>query len=158
MLGCLAITGLPSWTWAPFADWVPKWGELLTILGVGFLVGMACDSFLREILENSYCLSKRGVDVHPKLREAQLVVVVATVGSEWQPWWSRCAQVDQLLPIVAGLCWSVLGLMRYELHQLSGYWEEVGGLPPAQDVERWKHSLYSNDLPVGEEECFARLS
>ncbi|CAL2266809.1 unnamed protein product [Prunus armeniaca] len=95
LLGCPAVTGLPSWIWTPFADWVPNWSEPLTILGVGFLVGiglrflldLGCPtcvnawllftllhianltsllSSLREILENLYCLSKRRVAVHPK--------------------------------------------------------------------------------------------
>ncbi|CAL2238621.1 unnamed protein product [Prunus armeniaca] len=26
--------------WTPFANWVPNWNELLTVLGVGFPVGM----------------------------------------------------------------------------------------------------------------------
>ncbi|CAL8166217.1 unnamed protein product [Prunus armeniaca] len=95
LLGCPAVTGLPSWIWTPFADWVPNWSEPLTVLGVGFLVGiglrflldLGCPtcvnawllftllhianltsllSSLREILENLYCLSKRRVVVHPK--------------------------------------------------------------------------------------------
>ncbi|CAL2245957.1 unnamed protein product [Prunus armeniaca] len=76
-------------------NWVPNWSEPLTVLGVGFLVGiglrflldLGCPtcvnawllftllhianltsllSSLREILENLYCLSKRRVAVHPK--------------------------------------------------------------------------------------------
>ncbi|CAL2247521.1 unnamed protein product [Prunus armeniaca] len=95
LLGCPAVTGLPSWILTPFADWVPNWNEPLTVLGVGFPVGiglrflldLGCPtcvnagllfillhienltsllSSLREILENLYCLSKRGVAVHPK--------------------------------------------------------------------------------------------
>ncbi|CAL2231465.1 unnamed protein product [Prunus armeniaca] len=70
---------------------------LFTLLHIANLTSLL--SSLREILKNSYCLSKRGVVVYPK--------------------------VDQLLPIVAGLGWSVLGLMRCEPHKLSGYQEEV---------------------------------
>ncbi|CAL2229287.1 unnamed protein product [Prunus armeniaca] len=78
-------------------------------------------SSLREILENLYCLSKRGVAVHPKASRA------LTVGSGRQLWWSRCAQMDQLLPIVAGLGWNMLGLMRCGPRQLSEYRDEVDG-------------------------------
>ncbi|CAL2276326.1 unnamed protein product [Prunus armeniaca] len=156
MLGCLAVTGLPSWIWTPFADWVPNWSEPLIVLGVGFPVGiglrflldLGCPtcvnawllftllhianltsllSSLREILENLYCLSKRGVAVHPKM--------------------------DQLLPIIAALGWSMLGLVRCRPRQLSGYPEEVGGLPPAQDIEIWKHNGPDlDDLLAGQDE------
>ncbi|CAL8087237.1 unnamed protein product [Prunus armeniaca] len=126
-------------------DWVPNWSGLLTVLGVGFPIGMG---FLREILENLYCLSKRGVAVHPKASRA------LTVGSGQQLWWSRCAQMDQLLPIVAGLRWNMLGLMRCGPRQLSEYRDEVDGLLPAQDVERWKHNILDfDDLTVEQKEC-----
>ncbi|CAL2270959.1 unnamed protein product [Prunus armeniaca] len=50
-------------------------------------------NLLSEILENLYCLSKRGVVVHPKgqLGEAWLVVVMT--GDDWQ--WSA-AVVEQV--------------------------------------------------------------
>ncbi|CAL2252646.1 unnamed protein product [Prunus armeniaca] len=48
-----------------------------------------------------------------------------------QLWWGMFAQMDRLLPIIAGLGWSMLGLVRCRPRQLSGYPEEVGGLPPA---------------------------
>ncbi|KAI5323671.1 hypothetical protein L3X38_032743 [Prunus dulcis] len=91
-----SVTELPSVSWTPFVDWVPNWSKLLSVLGVGFSAGMGLRSLLdlgcptcvnagllftllhianltsllsslREILENSYCLSKRGVAVHPKV-------------------------------------------------------------------------------------------
>ncbi|CAL9000516.1 unnamed protein product [Prunus brigantina] len=36
--------------------------------------------------------------------------------------------MDQLLPIIACLGWSMLGLAHCRPCQLSGYWEEVGDL------------------------------
>ncbi|CAL2278329.1 unnamed protein product [Prunus armeniaca] len=111
---------------------------LFTLLHIANLTSLL--SSLREILENLYCLSKRGVAVHPKL------------------WWGMFAQMDQLLPIIAGLGWSMLGLVRCRPRQLSGYPEEVGGLPPAQDIERWKHNGPDlDDLLAGQDECFAGL-
>ncbi|KAI5313526.1 hypothetical protein L3X38_042702 [Prunus dulcis] len=91
----LQLSWLSSMSWTPFADQIPNWSRLLTVLGVGFPVGMSLQFFLdpgcptcintellftlshianltsllsslRKILENLYCLSKRGVDVHPK--------------------------------------------------------------------------------------------
>ncbi|CAL8992762.1 unnamed protein product [Prunus brigantina] len=85
-------------SWTPFAYWVPNWSGLLTVLGVGLPVGMGlqflldlgCPTYvnvgllftllhianltsllsnLREILENLYCLSKRGVAMHPKFAQ-----------------------------------------------------------------------------------------
>ncbi|CAL8157427.1 unnamed protein product [Prunus armeniaca] len=48
------------------------------------------------------------------------------VGSGQQLWWSKCAQMDQLLPITAsmgGACWA----SRVACHVRDG--EKVGGLP-----------------------------
>ncbi|CAL8996843.1 unnamed protein product [Prunus brigantina] len=82
-----------------FADRIRNWSRLLTVLGVGFpvemslrfLLDLSCPtctntwllftlsnianltslpSSLRKILENLYCLSKRGVAVHPKVSRA----------------------------------------------------------------------------------------
>ena len=52
----------------------------------------------------------------------------------------------------------MLGFMRCGPRQLGKYREEVGGLPPAQDVERWKQNgLDFDDLPAGQEKCSAGL-
>ncbi|CAL2277170.1 unnamed protein product [Prunus armeniaca] len=99
MLGCLAVTGLPSVSSTPFVDRVPNWSELLTVLGVGFPVGMGLrflldlgcltclekdlGEFVLFVEERSHCASQG------QLGEARFVVVVATAGSEQQPWWSR---------------------------------------------------------------------
>ncbi|CAL2247435.1 unnamed protein product [Prunus armeniaca] len=82
-------------SWTPFTDQILDWCRLLTVVGVGFPVEMSlrflldsscptCTntgllftlsyianltsllSSLRKILENLYCLSNRGVTVHPK--------------------------------------------------------------------------------------------
>ncbi|CAL8993584.1 unnamed protein product, partial [Prunus brigantina] len=87
---------------------------LFTFLHIANLTSLL--SSLREIFENLYCLSKRGVAVHPK------------AGCR-RDWWL-----------------------------LSKYREEVGGLAPAQDVERWKQNgPDSDDLPAGQEKCSAGL-
>lgn len=63
-------------------------------------------------------------------------------------------KMDQLLPIVASLGWTMLGLMRCKPHQLSKYRDEVDGLPLAQAVERWKQNILDfDDLPAEHKEC-----
>ena len=93
-------SGLSSVSWTPFADRILNWCRLLTVVGVGFPVGKSlrflldpgCPtcintgllftlsyianltsllSGLRKILENLYCLSKRGVAMHPKVSQAR---------------------------------------------------------------------------------------
>ncbi|CAL8091975.1 unnamed protein product [Prunus armeniaca] len=145
-------------------DWVPNWSELLTVLGVGFPVGMGlrflldlgCPtcvnagllftllhianltsllSSLGEILENLYSLSKRGVAVHPKLSRArQLGEVQLVVVVTCDGWQWATAVVKQV-----GADGPAVAYHRRP-HQLSGYREEVGGLTSAQDVERRKHN------------------
>ncbi|CAL2244857.1 unnamed protein product [Prunus armeniaca] len=49
------------------------------------------------------------------------------------------------------------GLKHAGQHQLSEYQGEVDGLPPAHDVERWKHNVLDfDDLLAEHEECSAQ--
>ncbi|CAL8130886.1 unnamed protein product [Prunus armeniaca] len=148
-------------------DWVLNWSRLLTVLGVGFLVGMGlrfllnirCPTCLERDLGEFDCLSKRGVAVHSKVsrarpaREARLVVVV--IGDGWQ--WKATVVEQVCAGGPATTYCRTSGLKHAGQHQLSEYQGEVDGLPPTQDVERWKHNVLDfDDLLAEHEECSAQ--
>ncbi|CAL9001082.1 unnamed protein product [Prunus brigantina] len=51
--------GLSSVSWTPFADRIPNWSRLLTVLGVGFLVGMSLRFLLDRDLGEFVLLVKK---------------------------------------------------------------------------------------------------
>ncbi|CAL2229887.1 unnamed protein product [Prunus armeniaca] len=161
-------------SWTPFTNRIPNWRRLLTILGVGFPVGISlrfllgpgCPtcintwflftlshianltsllSNLRKILENLYCLLKRGVDQGG----GPLVPIT----------YCNVSYISKKLK---------LGLDMAKVHRalniplrfhewrwlLSECREEDDCLPLAEDVERWKKNNPDPDnLSARQEEC-----
>ncbi|KAI5313541.1 hypothetical protein L3X38_042717 [Prunus dulcis] len=127
----LQLSWLSSMSWTPFADQIPNWSRLLTVLGVGFPVGMSLQflldpgcptcintellftlshianltsllSSLRKILENLYCLSKRGVDVHPKVSGARKFFLIFSFSLQGPAGWDQAGFHRDLQPKTVG--------------------------------------------------------